>query len=207
MAPPGTDTRQRLIDTALELMWKNSYGSVSVDDICKAADAKKGSFYHYFPSKVELAVAAMEESHRAGTSRLDSIFSPENAPVRRFELLADYIYESQAEVAARYGKVCGCPLGSVGSEMAGQEAGIRAKFDDLTLRKKRYYETALRDMVAEGILPETTDIKAKAHEIYTHLLGQMMIARIENDLAPLKRDLKNGLFALLGLRQKDSRAA
>jgi hypothetical protein len=38
-----TDTKQKLIDTALELVCKSSYGSVSVDDICKASDVKKGS--------------------------------------------------------------------------------------------------------------------------------------------------------------------
>ena len=39
MGRPGHDTKQTLIDTALELIWKSSYGSVSVDDICKAAGA------------------------------------------------------------------------------------------------------------------------------------------------------------------------
>jgi Bacterial regulatory proteins, tetR family len=50
-----TDKRQALIDAAFELIWTNSYGAVSVDDICRAAGARKGSFYHFFRSKVDLA--------------------------------------------------------------------------------------------------------------------------------------------------------
>lgn len=80
MGRPASDTRQKLIDTALELMWTNSYGTVSVDDICKAADVKKGSFYHFFPSKVDLSIAAMEQSHHELEETYDKIFSP---PCRR----------------------------------------------------------------------------------------------------------------------------
>src|SRR5271166_3932043 len=126
MGRTTTDTKQKLIDTALELIWKSSYGSVSVDDICKAADVKKGSFYHFFPSKVDLAIAAMEESYKS-LKPLYENFSPESAPVKRFERLAEFVYESQSQAAFKYGMVCGCPCASLGSEMAGQEAGIRAK--------------------------------------------------------------------------------
>src|ERR1700704_5357373 len=102
-----SDTKQKLIDTALELIWKSSYGSVSVDDICKTAQVKKGSFYHFFPSKVNLAISAMEETYKTMKPRYDGIFSPETAPVKRFERLADFIYEFQSQAAAKYGKVCG----------------------------------------------------------------------------------------------------
>jgi TetR/AcrR family transcriptional repressor of nem operon len=85
--------------------------------------------------------------------------------------------------------------------MAGQEEGIRAKFEDITRRKERYFENALRDMVADGILPGQTDVKIKAQEVYAYIMGQLMLARIQNDLGPLKRDLKPGLLRLLGVSE------
>src|ERR1700704_4688159 len=103
-----SDTKQKLIDTALELIWKSSYGSGSVDDICKAANVKKGSFYHFFSSKVDLAIAAMENFHQTIKPLYDEIFSPETPPLKRFERLADFIYERQAQAVAKYGQVCGC---------------------------------------------------------------------------------------------------
>ena len=45
------NTKQRLLDTAIELIWEQSYGAVSVDHICERAGAQKGSFYHFFQSK------------------------------------------------------------------------------------------------------------------------------------------------------------
>jgi TetR/AcrR family transcriptional regulator, transcriptional repressor for nem operon len=199
MGRPSVDTKQILIDTARELIWKRSYGSVSVDAICKTANVKKGSFYHFFSSKVELAIAAMEDFYCEMEPFYDTIFCSQTPPIKRFERLADFMIAKQEEAAQKYGRVCGCPCASLGSEMAGQEAGIRAKFDDVAQRNRRYYEDALRDMITDGLLSETTNVKTKAEEIYAFCLGQLMISRIQNDLTPLKRDLKLGLLRLLGV--------
>lgn len=46
--------RQTVIDTALRLFVERGYEQVSVDDILRAANISKGTFYHYFDSKEEL---------------------------------------------------------------------------------------------------------------------------------------------------------
>lgn len=56
MGRAPTNTKTKLIETATDLIWRDSYGSVSVDDICAQTGVKKGSFYHYFPSKAHLAL-------------------------------------------------------------------------------------------------------------------------------------------------------
>lgn len=207
MGRPPLDTKQKLIDTALALVWMSSYGSVSVDDICKAAGVKKGSFYHFFPSKVDLAVAAMEHSYHEVKPLYDTIFSADTPPLQRFERLMEVVIEKQTETLEKYGRVCGCSDTSLGCEMAGLEDRIRVKFEELAQRKKRYYENALQDMVSQGMLPPDTDVKAKAHEIFAYLLGQMTLARIQNDLNLLKRDLKPGLLLLLGIEGSSAKVA
>lgn len=194
------DTKQKLIDTVQELLWKKSYGSVSVDDICKAANVNKGSFYHFFSSKAELAIASMEMTYKETKTIYDQIFSASKQPVTRFEDLADYICERQAEIAQENSQVCGCTASSLSCEMASQEQGIREKYDEIIRRKESYYESALRDMASEGLIQDATDIKSLAHEISTFILGQLMLARIQNDIDTLQRDLKPGLFRILGLK-------
>ena len=46
--PPHTDTRERLLKTASDLIWSNSYHATGVDRICAESGVKKGSFYHFF---------------------------------------------------------------------------------------------------------------------------------------------------------------
>ncbi len=78
---PRTSTaKERLTETALKMIWGNSYGATSVDAICDKAGVKKGSFYYFFKSKSELAAAALDADWRKGhRARLDSIFSPTGA--------------------------------------------------------------------------------------------------------------------------------
>lgn len=195
------DTKQRLIDTALELLWKNSYGSVSVDDICAASNVRKGSFYHYFPSKMDLTLAAMEADSRLAKEKYDKIFSASIDPVRRFEQLADLIHEDQVQATERYGHVCGCPCTSIASEMAGQSENIRLKFEEIATIKKRYFESAIRDLIADGVLPASTDAKIKAQELYTYLSGEIVLARIKNDLTSLTDGLQEGIKRTLGIEK------
>ncbi len=194
------NSKDRLIETATELIWRSSYGSVSVDGICKTANVKKGSFYHFFPSKADLAVAAMEQYYNESKPLFNEIFSSTKTPVERFERLAQVIFEKQEQIAKKYGHVCGCPFASLGSEMAGQDEVIRKNIQmTMSKYKTKYYEHTIQDMVEQGYLPSETDVAVKAQEVYSYILGQVMLARIQNDLVPLNSSLKNGLFRILGV--------
>lgn len=196
-SPVGT--KQKLIDIALELIWKNSYGSVSVDDICKTAGIGKGSFYYFFQTKSDLAIAAMDANFAQVKLMYDEVFSSTYKPLERIKHYANLIYKTQEKVATQYGRVCGCPCVSLGSEMSGQDCGIREKFLEISYQQERYLENALRDMVATGVLSKTTNIKSTAQSLYAYTIGQVSLARIQNNLSPLKRNLKKGLLQLLGI--------
>jgi TetR/AcrR family transcriptional repressor of nem operon len=52
------DSKTRILDAALRVIRANGYSATTVDDICESAGLSKGSFFHYFRSKEELALAA-----------------------------------------------------------------------------------------------------------------------------------------------------
>jgi TetR/AcrR family transcriptional regulator, transcriptional repressor for nem operon len=52
------DSRTELLDAALQVVRAKGYAATRVEDICAAASVTKGSFFHHFKSKEELAVAA-----------------------------------------------------------------------------------------------------------------------------------------------------
>lgn len=60
MNAPTADsrTRLRLTDAALQVIRARGYSATRVDDICAAAGLSKGSFFHHFESKEQLAVEA-----------------------------------------------------------------------------------------------------------------------------------------------------
>lgn len=59
-ADPHAPTKEKLLDAAVELMLAQGFEATSVDEIIAAAGATKGSFFHFFKSKEELAKAALE---------------------------------------------------------------------------------------------------------------------------------------------------
>ena len=69
-----SDAKERLMEAVLELIWKGSYGSTTIDQICEKAGVKKGSFYYFFDSKAELAETALDEDWQRHRVELDSIF-------------------------------------------------------------------------------------------------------------------------------------
>src|SRR6266571_943512 len=74
---------ERLMEAVRELIWSGSYGSTTIDDICEKAGVKKGSFYYFFDSKADLAVAAIDEEWERKRGELDSLFSPTIPPLER----------------------------------------------------------------------------------------------------------------------------
>jgi TetR/AcrR family transcriptional repressor of nem operon len=141
LMPRTSDADQRLMEAATELIWANSYGSTSVDDICKAAGVKKGSFYHFFASKSELAVAALEADWQKKKPTLDAGFSPSVPGLERIVGYCDSVAERQAAMQCECGSVLGCPLFSLGSEIGTQDKAISAKVREILDRYVQYFES------------------------------------------------------------------
>lgn len=57
-APASGAARGKLLDAAIKLVRQKGYAATSVDELCATAGVTKGAFFHYFPSKDSLAVAA-----------------------------------------------------------------------------------------------------------------------------------------------------
>jgi TetR/AcrR family transcriptional repressor of nem operon len=54
------DSRTKILDAALYVIRAKGYSAARVEDICDAAGLTKGSFFHHFTSKEDLALAAAE---------------------------------------------------------------------------------------------------------------------------------------------------
>ncbi|MFW0778031.1 MAG: TetR/AcrR family transcriptional regulator [Rickettsiales bacterium] len=186
-------TREKILDATTELLWQQSYGAVSVDEICKEASVKKGSFYHYFPSKVDVVIESFERQWEMSRPFFDEIFSPSLKPLDRLKKLCDAAYERQKEKAEKYGKVLGCPYMACGSELSTQDERIRQKMDELFGRTSKYYESLIRDARAEG-LTSATNAKIMGQEMQSYIAGVMYQAKIKNDLEVIRRDLFPGLL-------------
>lgn len=190
-----SDARERIVAATIDLIWIDSYGAVSVDAICDRAGVKKGSFYHFFKSKDELVIAALDAHWLARKPTLDALFSPSVPPLERLGNYFDNVYRRQLELRGKYGRPPGCFYCKLGLEV-GKQSEIGKKVQDILATYTKYYESALMAAAAEGV--PIVDIPAKARALFAFMEGVLAQASINDDVEII-RDLRNSALRFLGL--------
>ncbi|HTX00673.1 MAG TPA: MerR family transcriptional regulator [Acidimicrobiales bacterium] len=89
-------TADRLLAAGLGAFCRHGHADVTVDDVCRAADVAKGSFYRYFGSKEDLFLAAASAVAREVTAILvaragEGPLEPAGATAVLREALAPYL--------------------------------------------------------------------------------------------------------------------
>ena len=183
-----SDARERLVDEASQLFHARSYESVGVQELCEAASINKGSFYHFFASKEDLAAAVIEAQWQ---KTLDEILEPALAddvpPLARIQRLFLLMTRQQREARRELGRAPGCPIANMSGEVAGHEPKLRRKlirvYDSLDERIRE----VLRAAVKEGELPRGTNVEQKAEAIVALAEGSMLLSAIHDDPATAGR--------------------
>jgi len=196
----NTDTRERILKSALDLIYARSYAGVGVQEICDRAGVKKGSFYHFFTSKRDLTLAAIERQWDFARQTVWEVAWAGRRPLRwKLERCFELFYEHQCGAKTKTGQVPGCPFGNLALELGTQDEAIRLKVNEILRECARYVERALREAITAGELPEQ-DTEAAAEAIITFMEGAMLMAKAKNDPTVIKH-LQEGLFRFLRTEQ------
>ena len=117
------ESKAKFLDAALHVIRSRGYSATRIEDVCDAAGLTKGSFFHHFDSKEDLALAAAD--HFAGMA--DRIFA--SAP---YQKLADPLERLLGYVDFRIAILQGelpnftCLLGTMVQETYDTHPAIRA---------------------------------------------------------------------------------
>jgi TetR/AcrR family transcriptional regulator, transcriptional repressor for nem operon len=193
-----SNARERLVQATIDLIWNESYGAVSVDAICARSDVKKGSFYHFFKSKDELVVAALDAHWESRQPQLEQIFAESNPPLDRLRDYFASVNKRQTDLAKKFGRPPGCLYGKVGIEVSA-DSEIGKKVQSIMAAYVAYYERALRGAAAQG--HKIADVPGKARALFAFMEGVLTQARIQDDYEIMK-NLGKSAFRFLGLDEK-----
>lgn len=98
------DTKQRILDKALELFSARGYDSVSVGEIAEAVGIRAPSLYNHFPGKQAIFDAIVESTaaqYEADTGRLDIHVQSAFRDIPVFaEITEDALYEKVRQIFA-----------------------------------------------------------------------------------------------------------
>ncbi len=175
------DTRQRILESARDLIYARSYSDVGVAAICTAAGVKKGSFYHFFTSKQELTLAVIDEFFVEFKEQIFAeAFSPALSPLKRLKKLAELAYRFQKDIADETGHTLGCPFGNIAAEMSTQDEVLRHKVETVFSQMEGHFRDSLDAAVACGEVDEI-NIPATAKAMLAYAEGIMLLAKTRND--------------------------
>ncbi|NIM95230.1 MAG: TetR family transcriptional regulator [Anaerolineales bacterium] len=106
-----SDTRQRLLDSAIEHFARDGYAGANINDISKSAGYAKGTIYNYFASKRALMLALIEETALLHFEFIaERVYQEEDARNRMecffkagFDFVSTYLAKAQVMVNNLYG--------------------------------------------------------------------------------------------------------
>lgn len=158
-----------------------------------AADVSSSQLYHYFDDKPALVRAVVD--HQADTivggQEMFDLSSLDGLRAWR-----DWVIEYQRELNCSGG----CPIGSLGSELAETDPEARNHVAKGFKRWEATIESGLREMHARGRLTPDTDPDALALALLAALQGGLLLTQIKRDTKPLEAalDAMLELIARLG---------
>jgi TetR/AcrR family transcriptional regulator, transcriptional repressor for nem operon len=195
--PRTSDAKKQLIKAAGELWHSRSYAEVGVNEICEHAGVRKGSFYHFFPSKRDLALAVIDDFWRRDKQEfLGPCSDPQLKPLERIVRLVEFQCSELETLADSYGVVPGCPFGNLAVEMSTQDEVLRERLDGLFEEMVDFFEEAVEQAIAAGDVRET-DARRTALAMLAYVQGMFLVAKTSND-AGLVRELAPGLLRIAG---------
>jgi TetR/AcrR family transcriptional repressor of nem operon len=177
----SSDTKDRILATARELFHGRSYADVGIKEICAQANVQKGSFYHFFPSKRDLAMAVIDDmADDWAHGFVAEAFDEALPPIERLDYMVDAVYFWQKAAKSLEGRMPGCLFGNLALEISTRDEVIRARINAIFSKASDRFHQALEQAVERGDIPPL-DTQATATAMLAYLEGVILLAKTRND--------------------------
>lgn len=170
----AVDSRELLVDTMSELMWERGYADTSPRDVRERSGVGQGSMYHHFPTKRDLALAALERNVADLLPAAAELDGPGD-PMARIEA-----YLMRPRDALK-----GCKVGRMTQDPQVREdpvllAPVASAFAQVHVS----WVKVLREAVAARELRDDLDPEQLAHTLMAVLQGGYVLAIAQQDPGP-----------------------
>lgn len=193
----GEETRNRILDAALEAFARYGYDATSVSQICRRADVTKGGFYHHFPSKQAVFLELLERWLEGVDSGLELLrFGAETVPEELLQMTAmvRQVFQDAG------GKL---PIFLEFLTKAGQSPVVW----QATVAPFRKYQAFFAHMIEEGIAEgslRSVDPNLATHVLLSFALGLLALGLLDPHGADWGQVAQAGIQMLLeGLERKE----
>jgi len=142
-------TRTRILEAAREEIFQNGYQGMRIDSILQKTNLAKGALYHYFPNKLALGYAVVDEVLMGHFQNVwEDFFQQHNNPLTTLQQL--FVYKAESFQNADCFN--GCPLNNLNQEMAAIDDGFHQRLEKVFDNVHMTIVRALEKGQADGLV-------------------------------------------------------
>jgi len=195
-------TKNDLLNAAMELMLDRGYNGTTVEQICKAAGVTKGSFFYYFKNKESLGQALLPHFLRImGELLMQGNHQQVDDPLQRLYSYCDDI----ANLLTHQDVPKSCLIGNFAQELASTQPAFSTICNDCFAQWAQQLQQEL-DAACQRYPPNgTIDTYSIAEHFLAIFEGALILAKAQQDLAVVVQNLdhfKRYLELLFGVPQQ-----
>lgn len=169
------DSRERLIETMSELMWERGYAATSPREVRERSGVGQGSMYHHFPSKRDLALAALQRNCDDLLPASEELLTADGEPLDRLTR-----YLSQPKDALK-----GCKVGRMTQDpLVAADPVLLAPVADAFERVHQALARVVREAIDTGALSAGLDPERLAYLLTATIQGGYVLAIAHQDRRP-----------------------
>lgn len=167
-------TRQVILEAAYEEIHARGFQGASLSKILSSTSVTKGALYHYFPTKLELGYAVVDEilADHIQQMWVQPLLDSED-PITAFKQI---IMQSGEEISEEDIQ-CGCPLNNLAQEMAPKDEGFRSRVEAVYRSWRKGIESALIKGQENGFVDKDINVVSVATMVVASLEGCMGLAK------------------------------
>jgi TetR/AcrR family transcriptional regulator, transcriptional repressor for nem operon len=192
---PKPSKRDQLLEATKELLWEVGYEAMSPRDIQARSEARPGSLYHHFPSKLAIAEVALSQASAEEIARLKEIFSGDIPP---FDAIRRYL-------TLKRDAFRGCRLGRLVHEASIDHEELRRPIAAYFDAVRAHIARALAQAQSKGTVRADLDPQILAVSLTALIQGGYVLARTFRDEALMRQVAEGALTLLSEASTKESR--
>jgi len=194
--PEITNTKVRMIRAAADLFHKQGVHLTTPEEVVKAAGATMNQFYHHFTNKEGLVHAVLGtyyDAIRDAAGPVNSI----NYEISSWRDLEKW-FLAHIKLQKRFQMKRGCPFGTVGNELIGQEGAVREDLSRIFELVKGRLATFFAKEGSKGRLAEDASPELLADFCIATIQGAMLLGKVRKDSRPVETTVREALAHLKG---------
>ena len=186
MSKRKTDSRERILEAAYDLFFRQGYQATSVDQIIAQAGLTKPTVYAHFPTKEVLCVEYLKERRRRVIQEQRSAIRAAETPEERFLATIKFVRDGMLAYDYR-----GCGFFNMVAEIPDPNSPVVAEAKDFVERFREEIREATLDLKASDPKYAGLDAERVTDSYYLTLCGAIMASQEYREPWPLDRAVED----------------